>query len=95
MPGSGAPPDQADALLPADPPGASIPAAAAARAGVAATVGQAALRLPRVRPGATTAAASGLIALASGLYKLGVPSLWRDEAATIDAARRPVPHGYG
>ena len=93
MPGSGAPPDQADPLLAADPPGAgaSVPAAVLARAAGAAAVGQAALRLHRVRPGVTTAAASGLIGLASGLYKLGVPSLWRDEAATIDAARRPVP----
>ena len=93
MPGSGAPPDQADALLAADPPGAgaSVPAAVLARAAGAAALGPAARRLHRVRPGVTTAASSGLIGLASGLYKLGVPSLWRDEAATIDAARRPVP----
>ena len=74
MPGSGAPPDQADALLAADPPGASIPAAVRGRAAVAATLGQAALRLPRARPGATTAAASGLIALASGLARLRWPA---------------------
>ncbi len=32
-----------------------------------------------------------LAALLSGSYRLGVPSLWRDEAATADAAQRSLP----
>jgi mannosyltransferase len=32
-----------------------------------------------------------LAGLASGGYRLGVPSPWRDEAATVDAAQRSVP----
>ena len=31
-----------------------------------------------------------LAGLVSGGYRLGVPSPWRDEAATVDAAQRPV-----
>ncbi|HEY6277250.1 MAG TPA: glycosyltransferase family 39 protein, partial [Streptosporangiaceae bacterium] len=37
---------------------------------------------------AVTAAMAGLVA---GSYRLGVPSPWRDEAATVDAAQRSVP----
>lgn len=33
----------------------------------------------------------GLAGLVSGVYEAGVPTFWRDEAATIDAAQRPVP----
>lgn len=32
-----------------------------------------------------------LAGLVAGGYRLGVPSLWRDEAATVDAAQRSVP----
>ena len=31
-----------------------------------------------------------LAGLVSGFYRLGAPSPWRDEAATVDAAQRPV-----
>lgn len=37
---------------------------------------------------AVIAAVAGLVA---GSYRLGVPSPWRDEAATVDAAQRSVP----
>jgi hypothetical protein len=37
---------------------------------------------------AVIAALAGLVA---GGYRLGVPSPWRDEAATVDAAQRSVP----
>lgn len=91
MPGSGAAPGQTAALLPADPPVVALSRPATVRAAGPVTAGYAGLRRPWVHPGGLAAAASGLIGLASGLYQVGLPSLWRDEAATIDAAHRPVP----
>jgi mannosyltransferase len=31
-----------------------------------------------------------VVALVAGLYRIGTPALWRDEAATISASRRPL-----
>jgi len=42
-------------------------------------------------PGWLPAVTATLAGLASGGYRLGVPSPWRDEAATVDAAQRSVP----
>jgi hypothetical protein len=38
-----------------------------------------------------TAVIAALAGLVAGGYRLGVPSPWRDEAATVDAAQRSVP----
>jgi len=68
-------------LAPTDP--ATTPRAEAAGRGTA--VGH--------RPAAPPwlpAAVAALAGLVSGAYRLGGPSLWRDEAATIEAAQRPV-----
>lgn len=83
MPGSGMAPDQASALLSADP--SALPAASSTGA-----AGGAPRSLRRELLGWLPAAVAGLASLASGLYRLGVPSLWRDEAATIEAAQRPL-----
>ncbi len=45
----------------------------------------------RAVPGWLPAVTATLAGLASGGYQLGVPSPWRDEAATVDAAQRSVP----
>lgn len=45
----------------------------------------------RAVPGWLPAVTAMLAGLASGGYQLGVPSPWRDEAATVDAAQRSVP----
>ena len=42
-------------------------------------------------PGWLPAVTATLAGLASGGYRLSVPSPWRDEAATVDAAQRSVP----
>lgn len=92
MPGSGTAPDHSSALLPADPL-ALAPAADPVAPGAAPVPGAApAAGGPRpMVPGWLPAAVSGLVGLVSGLYRLPVPSLWRDEAATIGAAGRSVP----
>lgn len=56
----------------------------------AAADGATVIRRRAVRPW-LPAAAAALAGLASGAYRLGVPSPWRDEAATVDAAQRSVP----
>ena len=95
MPGSGTVPDHSSALLPADSL-ALVPAADPAAPGAASVPGVAPAAAgplsPRhAVPGWLPAAVSGLAGLVSGFYRLPVPSLWRDEAATIGAAGRPVP----
>ena len=67
------------------------PAVAAAPQAAAAGDGTAVPRGRRPGPGWLPAVIAVLAALASGGYRLGVPSPWRDEAATVDAAQRSVP----
>jgi len=75
-------PDHASTgLAPTDP--ASASRATAADGGTA-------VAHRRAAPAWLPAAVAALAALVSGAYQLGGPSLWRDEAATIEAAQRPV-----
>src|SRR5712664_3216406 len=95
MPGSGTAPDHTSALLPANPPALApagdpaAPGAAPVRGAAPAAAGPG--RPRHAVPGWLPAVVSGLAGLVSGLYRLRVPSLWRDEAATIGAAGRSVP----
>jgi mannosyltransferase len=66
------------------------PADMAATARAAAADDDAAVARRRAAPAWLPAAIAALAGLASGAYRLGVPSPWRDEAATVDAAQRPV-----
>jgi mannosyltransferase len=82
MPGSGPAPGQSGALT---------QAASAAPAGPATAAGDQPGRRRWPAPGWLAVAVSGLFGLAFGAYQVGVPTLWRDEAATIEAATRTVP----
>jgi hypothetical protein len=71
------------------------PAVAAAPQAAAAGDGTAVPRGRRHGPGWLPAVIAALAGLASGGYWLGVPSPWRDEAATVDAAQRRSAGGRG
>ncbi len=76
------------------PDHASTRLAPAVAAAPPATAASEAAAVPRGRwavPGWLPAVTATLAGLGAGGYRLGVPSPWRDEAATVDAAHRPVP----
>jgi len=66
-------------------------ASAAAPRATAAGEATAAPRSRRAGPGWLPAVIATVAGLVAGGYRLGVPSPWRDEAATVDAAQRSVP----
>ncbi len=82
MPGPGTAPGQSSA---------PTHAAAVAPDGPAAPAGDSQGGRRRAVPGWLPALISGLAGFAFGAYRVGVPTLWRDEGATIEAARRSVP----
>jgi mannosyltransferase len=84
MPGSRTAQDHSSALMPAD---AVVPAPATDADVAQGSPPSRHWTAPRWLPPGIC----GLAGLVSGAYALGVPSLWRDEAATIEAAQRSVP----